>query len=435
MTINKKVAAFASLSIVASTVIFSVAAHSAGTPLYGTGATSNELRFGGTIGSGTQWTPQTPQTIAGADYKGRMALTCSGLDYGGFLKGFNPSEYLTEIKNQFISGAQAAVANFLITTAYSNPTLASVIDTMNQGYSAKFNLFQSACNAQEAKQRGLDMGARRMAESQNQCYEEQVKGGASPTQAYQMCSNESTFGPIASSLPAGKSTLDFLKGYTSINVTKEVESLLGLLPDERVADNGYQMRPPKISMHDLNQNIETRTGFAIDAVLNGLSPTSIPDCNLDDYMTATTSPADACVPATVAGVIQSSAFLSARQLSPEGRRLYRDAMSSQLSIAAIRASILDLLSQVKQMDVKDGAGAHATEVIERKKSLEEQIGFMQREADAFQSFQQAKANLIRTQILATDLANQSIVKTEQARAPRRSNTLSLDAFRAIFGSN
>jgi hypothetical protein len=84
------------------------------------------------------------------------------------------------------------------------------------------------------------------------------------------------------------------------------------------------------------------------------------------------------------------------------------------------------------MDVKEGAGAHASEVLARKKSLEEQIGLLQREADALQNLQQAKANAIRTQILAMDVVNQSIAQTEQARTPPRSNTLSFDAFRSVF---
>lgn len=405
------------------------------TPLYAIDATGTEVRFGGTVGSGANWVPQTPQTVPGVGFSGRVALTCSGLDYGGFLKGYKASDFINEIKNQFIGGAQAMLMTYLITTAYSNPTLASVIDMMNQGYSAKFNLFQSACNAQEAKQRGLELGARRIAESQHQCYEDQVKGGASPTQAYQTCANEATFGPIAAALPAGKSTFDFLTNYTNMKLTKDVETLLGLLPDERVTNNGYEMRPPRITMHDLNQNIENRTGNAIDRVLNGVSAASIADCTPDDYFTAPSSPADACLPPTVADIVQSPAFLAARQLSPEGRRLYRDAMSSQLSIAAIRAAILDLISQVKQMDVKDGAGARANEVTSRKKTLEEQIMLLQREADALQNFQQAKANAIRTQILAMDMVNQSISRAEQARRPRRSNTLSFDAFRSVFGAN
>lgn len=402
------------------------------TPLYGGDATGAEVRFGGTIGGGSSWTPLTPQASAGVSYNGRVALTCSGLDYGGFLKGFKPSEYLTEIKNQFITGAQSAVTNYLIVTAYSNPTLASVLDTVNQGYSAKFNLFQSACNAQESKQRGMELGARRMAESQNQCYEDQVKTGASPTEAYQLCANETTFGPIASKLPAGKSTLDFLKGYTNVNVTKEVETLLGLLGDERVTDAGLEMRAPKITMHDLNANIESRAGNAIDAVLNGASPATIPDCNLDDYLSSTPITTAACLPPPVAGVVQSTAFLSARQLSPEAKKLYKDALGSQLAITTIRGAILDLMSQIKQMDVKSGAGAHASEVIQRKKTLEEQVTTMQKEADAFQSFQQAKASATRTQILAMDMVNKNIATTENAKTPRRANTLSFDAIKTLF---
>lgn len=422
----------ASLLVLAASGAQPLAAAGA-TPLYSSEATGPELRFGATIGSGLGWTPPASRPGASIGFGGRAALSCSGLDYAGFLQGFNAEDYIKELRDQFLSGAQSAALTYLMVTAYSDPTLASVFDMLNQSYSARFGLFQSACNAQEARERGLEQGARRMAQAQNQCYEERVRAGASPTQAYQSCANEATFGGIAERLPAGKSTIEFLQHYTSLNITKEFEALLGLLPDERVSASGYEMRPPRLTLHQLNRNLEGRTGNAIELVLNGTAPSSLRECKAQDALDPPREPTEACLPPAVAGIVHSPAFLAARQLSPEARRLYRDALSGQLTIAALRASILDLMTQVSQMDVREGAGAHASEVSARKRALEEQIALVQRDADALQALQQAKANAIRTQILALDLVNQSIARVEQAKPPARTNRFAFDAFRAVFG--
>jgi hypothetical protein len=102
---------------------------------------------------------------------------------------------------------------------------------MNQSYGAKFGSFQLACNAQEARRQGLSEGARRMAAAQDQCYENQTRNGASPTQAYQTCANDETLGPIAAELPAAKSIVDFIRDHTNMQLTPTVAALFGLLPE------------------------------------------------------------------------------------------------------------------------------------------------------------------------------------------------------------
>ncbi len=403
-------------------------------PLYAERANAQELRFGATIGSGVRWMPHTPQTSASVSFGGRAALTCSGLDYSGFLRTFDAKAFLNDMKNQLVAGAQGAVATYLITLAYSNPTLASVLDMMNQSYNEKFAMFQSACNAQEARQRGMERGARRMAEAQDQCYEEQVNRGVSPSEAYQSCANQSTFGSVAAALPAGKETLEFLRSYTTLNVTREIEALLGLLPDERVSASGHEVRPPRISLHAFNANIEARTANALGQVLAGASPVALRDCTIDDYLNAPISPADACVAPTAANLLQTQAFLAARQLSAEARRLYVDALASQIAITAIRGAVLDLMSQVKKMDVKAGAGAQATEVVNRKAQLEEQIALLRTEADALQKHQEAKAGAARTQILALEMVSRQINRVEQSATPKKSGSFSFDAFKSLFAS-
>jgi hypothetical protein len=418
--------------LVLSAVLCATEARAGGGPMYGAMATSQEIRFGGTVGSGAAWTPSTPQTLGSVGFGGHASLTCGGLDYGGFLRGYDVGDFLREMRNQFMDGAQAAAMNYLIVLAYSNPTLASVLDTMNQSYSAKFGSFQLACNAQQARRQGLNQGARRMAAAQDQCYEAQVRGGASPTHAYQACAGEETLGPIATQLPAGKSIVDFIRDHTSMQMTPAVASLFGLLSDTRVGENGLEVSPPKVTLYQFNRNVEVRIGKALQRVLEGEPPSTIPDCSSEMYFAEAADPAAACLPANFAGVIQSSAFLSARQLSISAKQLYSDALSSQIAIASTRSAILDLMSQVKQLNPRDGGGAGASDVIERRKELEEQIALLQREADALQAFQQAKANTIRTQILAMDLSSTAARSLDLDAPARAPSGLVYDALRALM---
>jgi hypothetical protein len=400
-------------------------------PLYDASATTREVRFGGTVGSGVLWTPSTPQSLGAAGFAGRAALTCSGLDYGAFLKGYDAGDFLRELRNQFISGAQAAAMNYLIVLAYSNPTIASVLDTMNHSYSAKFGSFQLACNTQEAKRQGLSEGARRMAAAQDQCYESQVDNGASPTQAYQACADEETLGSLAAGLPAAKSVLDFIRDHTSLQPTAAVTALFGLLPDTRIGANGLEVSPPRVTLYQFNQNAEVRIANALQRVLDGDAPATVQDCAPQSYFVEPSDPGEACLPGNFAGVIQSPAFLGARGLSPSGKQLYRDALASQIAIAATRSAILDLMSQVRQLNVRDGGGASANDVLERKKELQEQIAVLGREADALQAFQQAKANTIRTQILATDLASSTVEEAAATPPPRTPSSFIYDLLRGL----
>ena len=78
------------------------------TPLYADRLGTESLRFGASAGSGTRWVPQTNQVTASAGFGGRVALTCSGLNYSGFLSTFDVNDWLNDLKSQFIAGAQSA---------------------------------------------------------------------------------------------------------------------------------------------------------------------------------------------------------------------------------------------------------------------------------------------------------------------------------------
>jgi len=421
------------LGAVAGALMCAAAAPAAG-PLYGAATTSQEIRFGGAIGSGAEWSPESPQIGSSAGFGGRAALTCSGLDYGGFLNGYNAGDFLRELRNQFVSGAQAAAMNYLLVLAYSNPTVASVLDTMNQSYSAKFGSFQLSCNSQEARRQGMSQGARRMAAAQDQCYESQVASGASPTQAYQTCANEETLGAVAAQLPAARSMLEFISQYTNLQPGSAFTALLGLLPDSRVGAAGLEISAPRVSLYQFSRNAEGRIAGALQRVLDGAAPADIPPCAAAIYMTPSAGAADSCLPADFAGVVQSPAFLGARNLSPDGKQLYRDALAAQIAVAATRGAVLELMSQVRQLDVRAGAGAAAADVIERKKELQEQIALLQTEADALQAFQQSKANTVRTQILAMDLAAESVRRSASLPPAAGSSSIGYDLLRGLVGN-
>jgi len=133
-------------------------------------------------------------------------------------------------------------------------------------------------------------------------------------------------------------------------------------------------------------------------------------------------------------VVQSPAFLGARNLSPDGKQLYRDALAAQIAVAATRGAVLELMSQVRQLDVRAGAGAAAADVIERKKELQEQIALLQTEADALQAFQQSKANTVRTQILAMDLAAESVRRSASLPPAAGSSSIGYDLLRGLVGN-
>ena len=383
---------------------------------YGNDSSMPDVRFGGSVGAGVAWSPQTPLSNNAqrqAGFGGRTALSCSGIDFQGFLRGFNPNEYLNDMKNTMIGGAQSAATNYLLATAYANPTLASVLDMMNKSYTARFGAFQQACNAQESKMRGMDAGGRRMAEAHNQCFEAQVQQGASPTQAYQYCSNEETLGQFASSekLAAAQDTMDFLKNNTSLNVTKEFESVLGLLPDERITENGHEMSPPKTTLYTVHRLITERSNIALNKILDGENPASIPDCGSVDLSDGSDPGPVGCLPMNAQNIVNAPAFKAAKQLDAPSRAIYTSALSSQVAISTIRSHIIELYNQLTMMDVKQGGKAKADDVIERRKSMMDEIERLQREADAMQSYQDAKAKMAKTQIMALERVGHDIENT------------------------
>lgn len=403
------------LVVAFATSLAAAAGISSGTGVYARGTSSYDASYGSRIGAGAHWSPAyVPSARASAEigFGGNVALSCSGIDFEAFLRQFKPKELLNQMKDTLISGAQAAVASYLITLAYSNPTLASVLDMMDKKYTTRFDAFAQACNAKQARLQGMNNGASRMAEAENQCFAQEVANGSSPTEAFRVCSNEQTFGSF--DLPALKQTDEFLKKYTNVNVTKEVATLLNLLPDEQITSSGYKMRPAKMSTTQLYSNIEGRARLAVQAVLNGVDPATIPECS-DEDLNGKGSSSNGCLPPTAANMVNSPTFLAARLFSPASAELYTSAMASQISMTALYSNIYELKQQVNQMDAKDNSGAPAAEVVRRRDSLIKSIDGLEREADGLRRVQDSRIRLSRIQITTLEKAREELeARSDQA---------------------
>jgi hypothetical protein len=369
---------------------------------YGQNASGNDARFGALLGAGSQWESTLAPGSKGSgnfSFGGGARLGCSGIDFNGFLHAFDPAELLAEMRNTLLTGAQAAASNYLITLAYANPTIASALDMLDKKYSARFSAFAQGCDAQAARARGQEAGARAMASAGDQCFDREIAQGTAPTEAYRRCSILHAFDSL--DLPAAASTADFLRKYTSINVTREMEGLLALLPDERISGGSYQMRPAQMTVASMSTRLRDQARAALDRIDAGSDPASIAPCTADRVLAAS-PPSDGCLPAAALPLVTSSAFRSARLLGDASRTLFKDALSSQIAIGAMYSNLLELFQQVARIDVPDSAGADAAHAGARRHQLQESIAELLTEADTQVKAQAAKAQLARSQIAALE---------------------------------
>ncbi len=394
---------------------------------YNAAATTSDARFGAQAGAGAQWESQWPAAsgpgAAGqvdVTFGGGVRLGCSGVDLNGFLHRFDPAEILAEIRNSLLNGAQAAASNYLITLAYANPTMSSVLDMMDKKYTARFSAFAQACDAQAARARGQERGARALAQSGDECFDQETARGTAPSEAYRRCSILHTFD--ARSVPAAAATADFLRNFTHVNVTREIEALLALLPDERIDNGSYQFRPPLLTMAAMSQRLRDQTRRALDRIDTGRDPASIPACSAGAFLDGASAP-DGCVPASAAALVSSSAFRGARLLGGAARTLFKDALSSQIAIGALYSNLLELFQQTAHIDVRAGSGADAGQAEARRRQLRESIGDLLVEADAQVKAQAARMQVVRLQMLAlehvqTDLESRAQRQQDSGRLPQ-----------------
>jgi hypothetical protein len=388
-------------------------------------------RFGGTIGAGTDY--RYASANANVDFGGRAALSCSGIDFNTFLNTFKPQELLSELTGSIRSGAQAAATNYVIALAYANPTIAAVLDMMDQRFSARFNAFAEQCNAAMARARGESEGARQMAAGLDQCFSQKVQNGESPTQAYRDCAKSATVASM--NLPATASLKDFLTRYSQVNVTRELESMLGLLPDTKTTTDGVQVKPATLTITKAKGNVGDWTGNAADAILAGIDPNAIPDCPPEVISTPITSANDRCIPVSAGVLVRSPAFLSARLLSTPEQKMYVDALSEQVAAAEIRARIVQLRQEISQLAPKPMTDASAEDVSGRREAMLRELDRLDGDARALEALTAAKAQVARTQILAMQRVSGRLASAQAtaARATLADNNAFVGGMRTLFG--
>lgn len=406
-------------------------------PGFSAGASGADARLGAALGAGSQWQSSIDAYGQGSlSFGGGLRLGCSGVDFNGFLHSFDPAELLAEMRNSLLSGAQAAASNYLITLAYANPTIASVLDMMDKRYSARFSAFSQACNAQAARAEGENAGARAMANAGDECFDRQIDQGTAPTEAYRRCSILHTFDSL--DIPATASTGDFLRRYTHVNVTREVQGLLALLPDERILGGKYQMRPPQATLASLAASVRDQTHAALNRIDAGTDPSSIASCSVDQALApATTQLTEGCIPAGMLPLVTSAAFRSAHLLGPAARALFKDAVSSQMAVGAIYSDVLELFQQVARIDVRDGSNADAAYVNARRRQIQQAVAELLVQADTQVKAQAARAQLVRSQIAALEAVESSLDERARAnRAQREAPQFSMrDLLHLFSGSN
>ena len=366
---------------------------------YGASATSYDARFGSNLGAGSAWQASTPvpAPALGASFGGGARLSCSGVDFNGFLQSFKPAELINEIRNTVLSGAQAAVSSYLLTLAYANPTIASVLDMADKRFTARFGAFAQTCNAQAARAQGESIGAKAMADAGDQCFGQALSQGDSPTQAYRRCSVLKSFGSF--DIPAAAPIADFLKRYTGIQLTPQLQALLGLLPDQRITNGQFQTRAPQSTVAGMSGRLRTHVRAALDHLDAGAS--SVTTCT-PDILSGVASLADGCLPDTASSLVTSPAFQTSRLLSAPARTLYKDALATQIALSTLYAYLLDLYQQIAAVtDIRAGSG-DAEHAARRRSQLQQQVAELVREADMQRQVQETRSGVLRTQMLAIE---------------------------------
>ena len=367
--------------------------------IYSSGDSSADVRFGSQIGAGSQWESSLsgPSPGDNPSFGGGARLGCAGVDFNGFLHTFDPSELVGELRNSLLSGAQAAASDFLIALAYATPTVSSVLDMLDKRYSARFNAFSQACNAQADRARGQQSGARAMADAGDQCFGQEIARGTAPTEAYRRCSILHAFDGL--DVPAAESLEGYLRRYTSINVSKDLAAALALLPDERIEQGRLQFRPARVTVASFADRLRTLTRAALERIDAGADPSTIEACSAD-VLTGGAAPASGCLPANAAALVKSAAFRGTRSLGAASRALFRDALSSQIALGTVYSDLLDLYQQAAHMDVRGGGDAEHADA--RRRQLQDGIEQLLREADAQVKVQDARAKIVRLQMLALE---------------------------------
>lgn len=390
---------------------------------YQVGTAVSDERFGAQVGAGSRWQPtlsRPSQAPAVVGFGGGVRLGCSGVDFNGFVRAFDPGEVIAQMRSALLNGAQAAASNYLITLAYASPTVASVLDMMDKKYTARFSAFAQTCDAQAARARSTDRGASRLAEAGDQCFDQETARGTPPSEAFRRCSIQHRFDGL--DVPAAAGTADFFRRYTHAKLPAEIEALLSLLPDERVQDGAFQMQAPTTTVAQMSDRLRSHARRALEQLDAGTAPADIPACGAEALL-GNMDAAKGCLPADALPLVTSRAFRSSRLLGDAARNLFNDALSTQIAIGSMYSNLLELLQQTARIDVRDSRAGDAAHALERRRHLREAIGELIAETDAQVKVQTSRGQLVRMQMMAleaveTDLNARSRRHEQQQGVPQ-----------------
>jgi hypothetical protein len=247
----------------------------------------------------------------------------------------------------------------------------------------------------------------------DQCFARELARGTAPTEAYRRCTVARSFDGLA--LPATLSTIDFLRRHSDLQVTRRIESLLALLPDERIEAGHYQMRPPRVSLELMSSALQARARLALDQMMDGTPSAAVAEC-APDLILDPSGPA--CLPLSASAIVTSPAFRGARLLGPAARSMFKDALSSQIAVAAVYSDLLDLAQQMARTNLRGDSDASAAEILSRKQELQDHVMRLLGQADLQVKLQESKLRLARTQLLALERAEANLRARAVALQPQ-----------------
>lgn len=357
-------------------------------------ASALDASFASQIGLAAPAAPAPPAfTLSLGAFRGTYGPVCSSMDLNTFLRQFDPQELLAQVQQSLLAGAQASISNYLVTLAYSAPTLASVLDMTDRQLAARFAAFSQTCASQQMRS-AVQQSEASIGRAADQCFAVQIGRGTAPTEAFRRCSIARDFDALG--IPAAMTTLDFLRLHTDLTLTPRLEALIELLPDQRIAAGSLQTRPPRASLAAYSDSIKARARLALDQMIDAGQPNA-DVCGADAVLHA---PAAACLPESASAVVSSPAFRSARLLGPVARVMFKEALSDQIAVTAVYSDLLDLSRQIAASNLRSDSGAGAGEMMMRQRAIQDQIAHLRAQADLQVKLQDSKLRLARTQLLA-----------------------------------
>jgi hypothetical protein len=387
-------------------------------------ASASEARFASELGLGLSGPPAiAPSPQGGAGFAGAAAAPCASIDLHRFLQAFDPHELLDELRDSLTSGAQSAVSNYLLALAYSAPTLVSVLDMTDKTLAGRFSSFARSCAMQHDTPDGAPEARQRLSQAARQCFALQVGRGVAPTEALRRCATGRPFDGLA--LPAMLPTAEFLRRYTQLALTPHTEALLALLPDGRIQDGAYQVRPPRLSLASLIDRWQVQARSSLDLIDGGEPASALPDCALDHLLDAGSEGRDRCLPPAAQPLVTSAAYRGTRLLDPAAREIFKDALAGQIAMVQATADLLDLSRQVATIGLRPGAGAGAEDLVARQAALSGHTRLLLEQLDLRARLQQSRAALARMQVLALQRAQDGL--------RNRASTLAAERGGAGFG--